>query len=342
MSFSPPQAHSPTKRSWAHKYIPKELPDDPGHPAQIALRTYAVSLSLSLGPALLPFIIGLFSGRRKATGQGRSLKDVLKRELGPNGFAFAITVAVGGGAALQRVWQLLEDNDDQDYSEDEVDSPAESLAEDESPGANILQRSDTYQKLRKWISSQEVASSRKAFISNIVSSTIAIILLQGRAASRRTRPRSPKNIDIPLTMPIDTNATRSGPSPTLDLTLLLLVRAIDATIQSLVFKRSETYWSRSRNLSTIDVLGENGAVLLSQAGAVEAQQKKEEGTRWRQKMTTGIDAFIFWACSARYVDIQTMITCWANQFSNIESCIVSFMSLEGATSSASEKDTALL
>lgn len=284
------------KSAWIEKYLPEGLPDDPNHPAQIALRTYAVSLSLSLGPSLLPFVLGLLSGRNKTKARSRSLTDVLKRELGPNGFAFAITAAVGGGAALQRAWQLLEDSSDYGFGVDTNPRHSGSLAGDATPVANILARNETYRKLRRWIASHAISSERKTFISNLISSTIAITLLHSR---RRSKPI--RKIDIPLTAPIELGATKHGPSPTLDLTLLLLVRAVDATIQSLVFKRSMAYWPRSRNLSAIDILGDNGEILVSQAGAMEAQRKKEQEMVWRQKMTTRIDAFIFWACSARSV-----------------------------------------
>jgi hypothetical protein len=149
-----------------------------------------------------------------------------------------------------------------------------------------------------------MSPARKAFVCNLISSTIAIILLQGKGDRNRSRYMPVNSVNIPLTMPIDANATKHGRSPTLDLTLLLLVRAVDATIQSMVFRRSETYWSKAR---TLDILGANGEVLASQAVTAEARRKKEEETKWRQNMTTRIDAFIFWACSARFViDVQ----CW--------------------------------
>lgn len=304
MSFSPSLtvAGSPKKKSWLRlwEYFSGEFPDDASHPAQIALRTYAVSLSLSLGPALLPFLISLLSGRRKAKAQVKSLTDVLKVELGPNGFAFAITVAVGGGAALQRVWQLWDNSSEREGS-DAVGLSAN--LRNESSGAHFLQRNKTYQTIRQWILSREVSSERKAFISNIITSAIAIIILQN-PGRRRIRSQAVRKLDLPLTVSIG-STTRHGPSSTLDLTLLLFVRAVDSIIQSIVFKRSEwrteTYWSRSQNPSTIDILGDDGEMLLSRAGAIEAQQHKENETRWRQKMTTRIDAFIFWACSARCV-----------------------------------------
>lgn len=295
-------ADPPTKQLWSKKYLPVELPDDPIHPAQIALRTYAVSLSLSLGPSLLPFILSLVTDRSRAKIRAGRFLNVLKRELGPNGFAFAITVAVGGGAALQRLWQLLEDSSGNDRIQDTdlLSSAFSSPVADTPMSLNVLERNQAYRSLRSWISKQDVSPSRKSFITNLITSTIAIILLQGKGGRAR-RPVAKTSMDIPLTMPIDVNTTKYGPSPTLDLTLLLLVRAVDATIQSLVFKTSETFWPRSETLGSIDIVGANGEMLVSRGGAAKADRKKLEETKWRQKVTTHIDSFIFWACSARSV-----------------------------------------
>jgi hypothetical protein len=311
MSASPPPLVLP-ELSWTEKYLPAGLPDDPNHPTQIALRTYAVSLPLSLGPSLLPFALSLFSGRKRSRIRARSLKDVLKRELGPNGFAFAITVAVAGGAVLQRIWQHLEDSGG-DHGWDADPNPLSnkfgSSSAEAPSGTSRLGRSRIYRKLQRWISSRDVSPSHKAFLSNLISSTLAIILLQA-GGRNRSKSRPMTNIAIPLTMPIDVNVTKYGPSPTLDLTLLLLVRAVDATIQSMVFKKSESYWSTSRNLNTVDILGANRELLASHSGALEAERTEEE-IRWRQNMTTRIDAFIFWACSARFViNTKNLERCW--------------------------------
>lgn len=287
MSTSTPLNTRPEKRSWYDRLAPA-LPDDPNHPAQIALRSYALALTLSLGPALLPFVLSLVSGKKGRKQRARSLKYVLVRELGFNGFAFAITAAVGGGALLQRVWELLED-----VGTDAEDTSRAFGSPERSSRLGVLERNETYRVLCKWVAARNTSPASKAFASNIISSTFAILLLQGR---RRSKALPMKTVSIPLTQPIDTNAPPSGPSPTLDLTLLLLVRAVDATIQSLVFKSSETAWSKAE---TIDILGDNGEVLVSHAGTKEAQRKKDEELAWRQKMTTRIDAFIFWACSAR-------------------------------------------
>lgn len=322
--------------SWTEKYLPAGLPDDANHPIQIALRTYIVSLPLSLGPSLLPFALSLFSRRKRSRIRARSLKGILKRELGLNGFAFAITVAVAGGAALQRVWQNLEGSKgDQAWEVDLNSAPHEfgASSADTPPAPSVLKRNEIYQKLRKWICFRDVSPSRKAFLSNLISSTLAIILLQRRRGRDRSRSRPMTNIPIPLTMPIDINVTKYGPSPTLDLTLLLLVRAVDATIQSMVFKKSESYWSRSRNISTVDVLGANRELLVGQPGTTKAE-RSEEGIKWRQKMTTRIDAFIFWACSARFVistqSLERHRVLMRLFLTEIELCGASFMSLEGA------------
>ncbi len=79
------------------------LPDD--HPLHIALRTYALSLSLSLGPSLLSPLLS----RKARDGRLKALASVLQRELGISGFAFAMSVGVGGGSALKYFWDVWED-----------------------------------------------------------------------------------------------------------------------------------------------------------------------------------------------------------------------------------------
>lgn len=301
---------SPTlpKLSWAQKYFPVGLPDDPNHPTQIALRTYALSLPLSLGPSLLPFALSLFSRTKRSRIRVRGLKDILKRELGPNSFAFAITVAIAGGAALHRLWQHLEDSgSDNRWDADSNLSSNQFGASGPNPFDDParLQRNKIYRTLQRWFSSHHVSPSHKAFLSNLISSTLAIILLQAKGGRNRSKSRSMEDIAIPFTIPIDVNVTKYGPSKTLDLTLLLVVRAVDAAIQSMVFKKSESYWLRSRNLSTIDILGANREHLASRPGLLGTEATGEE-IQWRQKMTTRIDAFIFWVCSARFVTIRNI------------------------------------
>ena len=205
------------------------LPDD--HPLQIGLRTYSLALSLALGPALLPF---LTSRKARAQGLARVL-HILKRELSVNAFASAITVGVAGGAAIRHIWDRWEDW-------------SERTSGNGTDGALA--------KVRAWLSS--LKDSQKTFLSNVISSTLAIGLLH----SRRRHA---------------TSAWVGRPSPTLDLTLLLLVRAMDSVVQLALFKPSE---ASERHLPS----------------AV-----KEKKKAMRQKWTTRLDALVFWACSARYV-----------------------------------------
>ncbi len=99
----PGHEHLPWSLSSPHKLVDylHSLPDD--HPAHVALRTYALSLFLSLRPALLPFIIS-----PSRVGGSKSLRGILKREFGLSGFAFAMTVGVGGGVALRHFWDKWE------------------------------------------------------------------------------------------------------------------------------------------------------------------------------------------------------------------------------------------
>ncbi|KAI8995634.1 hypothetical protein BD414DRAFT_410533 [Trametes punicea] len=201
------------------------LPDD--HPLQIALRTYSLALSLALGPALLPFVT---SGRARAQGFGRVLQ-IVRRELGITAFASAITVGVAGGAAIHHIWARWEN-----------EAPKEA------------ETRDPLGRLKVWLVS--LKDSHKTFLSNVISSTLAITLLH----SRRRHAKS---------------AWVERPSPTLDLSLLLLVRAMDSVVQSAFFKPSTT---NERYLP-------------------EAQKRERKARRL--KWSSRLDALVFWACSAR-------------------------------------------
>ncbi|KIK71001.1 hypothetical protein GYMLUDRAFT_975365 [Collybiopsis luxurians FD-317 M1] len=182
-----------------------ELSDDPTHPTQVALRTYALALSLSLGPSLVPFVLSSVTGRRSQKTGLAALRKVLRRELGYDGFAFAITLAVGGGAAINRLWE-------------------------------------SKKKENSWFSylDSRFSPAQRSFIANIFTSSLSILLLQtGRRRSERLRniPR-PGALPIPYTYtPSNSSAIANrSPSPTLDLTLLVLVRALDAALQSIILK----------------------------------------------------------------------------------------------------------
>lgn len=224
------------------------IPDD--HPVHISLRTYALSLSLSLGPALLPFL----TSSKARSGGLKALRNVLQRELGLASFASSMTVGVGGGAALKLFWDEWSERYAQQKS---------SSKESESP---LLR---WWQKIAAWLASLD--DVHRSFISNIISSYLAIRLLQSRRRlSRSAPPRAP----IPMTAL--TTSTPAKPSFTLDLTLLFAVRAVDCLVRSKLFPSPE------------DV----------------RRDQRERVRKKRQDITTKLDAFIFWASSARSVYAQ--------------------------------------
>ena len=204
------------------------LPND--HPLHVAIRTYPLALSLSLGPSLLSF-----TSSQRARSDG--LISILRRELSTTAFPFAITVALAGGSALRTLWKRLDDRQ---------------IETAESNAVTKLQA-----RLKSW---------QKSFICNALASFVAFSLLQ-----RRRRPVGPmhtRNVYIPLTIPISQahKAEQGRMSATLDLTLLVLVRAFDALVQGLVFRR---------------------------AGDEKRQERKR-----RVAITTKLDALAFWASSA--------------------------------------------
>ncbi|ETW87224.1 hypothetical protein HETIRDRAFT_431632 [Heterobasidion irregulare TC 32-1] len=234
------------------------LPD--GHPLQVSIRTYSLALSLSLGPALLSFIVS-----PKARSKGvLGLQTIVKRELKITSFPFAITVAIGGGSALQYLWKRLETDLD-----DTLASPKQPWSPRFGRLANQLQA------LKEYISS--ISQERKTFAIYACSSFVAIVLMQARRLSSKK---------LGITMPLISTSRRNvtgRTSATLDLTLLLLVRALDAAVQHVVFKR----------------VGE----------------EHDDARRWRQHITTKIDAMVFWASSAR---LPSSYMKWITSMANID------------------------
>lgn len=183
----------------------------------ISLRTYALALSLSLGPATARFLISLLKGKPRS----HRFFSVLQRELRPTSFAFAVTLAVGGGSALKT---LLD---------------------------KIL----------------NVPTITKTFIANVLSASCGILLLQ---SGKLSRP------DLP--------------PPTLDLTLLLFVRALDVFVQYSVFKRT---------VEPPTPLHRPSKFVLSAVNQKLEQEKQKDIQTRRNSLRTSIDAVIFWVCSSR-------------------------------------------
>lgn len=208
---------------YLHKY-----PD--GHPVQIALRTYALGAFLSLSTPVMTFII---SSRVRKKGI-ESLLRAFRRELGVTGFAFAMTTAVGGGAAARMGLDLVQ----------------------EGTGGSTLSRAakKARSRIKEWLSTLE--DSHKTFLCYTLSASVAIALLQYPTT------RSPRY--------------KGRHSATLDLTLLLVVRALDSIVRSKILPSLQT------------------------SGKALTKEERERVLAKRQKVTMNLDAFVFWACSARY------------------------------------------
>lgn len=230
------------------------IPDD--DPLQIALRTYALSLALSLGPALVPF---LTSSKAWKDGLAR-LGMILGRELRVTGFAFAMTVGVGGGAFLRQLFDLIE----------QQDSPLHSKAEDASIMLDRARR-------RLVMCLRSMTGLHRTFLANVLSAAMAVTLFHCRH-----RPISPSTA-IPFTPPLSGTSSANTapfagrPSITLELTLLFLVRAMDALAQITIQK---------------------GCEALVKTDSVYGKQAAEKRSRL---LTMRLDAMVFWASSARFV-----------------------------------------
>jgi hypothetical protein len=210
------------------------LPND--HPLNIIVRTYPLALFLSLAPALV-------SSATSPKARSKGLISILRRELSPTGFPFAITIALGGGSALRTLWKRLDQRQ-----------------------AGSIPRSESGSHLKPW-------QWQKSFISNALASFVAITVLQHRRRSGHAQ----NGVHIPLTVPISHAPTveRGRMSATLDLTLLVLVRAFDALLQGLVFRRT-------------------------------GEEKKQERKR-RLAIASKLDALAFWACSAGFASSRLVV-----------------------------------
>ncbi|KAF5374898.1 hypothetical protein D9758_000277 [Tetrapyrgos nigripes] len=251
-------------RLWLERYSTQSA----SHPTQVALRTYFLALTLSLGPSLLPFLTALVSNKRsKRTGK-TALVKVLYREFGLNGFAFATGIAVWGGSSLRDLWARFESD---------IEKPE-----------NV----DTNTGIRAWISylNSKLLPRQKTFFAYVIPSLICIWLLQaGRRPSNRLNRSEPEPVTLPIpyTLAPTPSSDKGRVSPTLDLTLLLVVRALDVVIQQFVMHRSEAVsYSRLREQQ------------LQSSETMEKQVQMEKARR-RMTLTTRIDALLFWACSAR-------------------------------------------
>lgn len=224
----------------------ENIPDEPSHPLQIALRTYSLCLSLALSPVLLSTILASAVRPKNLATYARTFARALLRELRPTGFASAITAAAGGGAALQRLWNVLERQPVLGWS---------------------------------WIHYINSKSSlcQRTFLANVISSTFAVTLLRWKRYRRL-----------------------GTVSPTLDLTLLFLVRALDALVQRFLIRKARRVVEREVQASSRDDV----ALRASDTRLLDKQPEDLANLKeWKNRVSMHLDALIFWAGSARFVNI---------------------------------------
>ena len=209
-------------------------------PLRVALRTYSLALVLSLSPSLFSFVVALVAKRRLSTSSLSVVRRILTRELRHDGFASTITLAVAGGNAIRYFW-------------DEIQLLARACKATSRPST----------RLQIQLMSSKLSDAHKTFISVAFSSAVGFTLLQtGRQRWRRLK------YSHHLRKPLSQNTT----SLTLDLTILLFVRALDVVLQ-LIISRVQTIGKRN--------------------------DTETQSIRDRRSLASRIDAFIFWACSAR-------------------------------------------
>ncbi|KIM48196.1 hypothetical protein M413DRAFT_224411 [Hebeloma cylindrosporum] len=304
---------SKTGRDWL-KHVPT-LPDDPTHPAQIALRTYAVALSLSLGPSIVPFITAILFPKARSSSRTdfEALKRVLRRELGHDGFAFAITLSVAGGAALrQHLWCALRDQD-QHENPNSTGTPDKQNSNNSNLFSSLADISNSLKGCVSWLTPVQ-----QTFISYLLSSTVGIFLIQaGRERTSRLNAQA-------------RSSSQSLTSPTLDLTLLVLVRALDSLVQTFILRRPVSPVGASS--------GEGSNHAQKTRAGVEPQlvyerlekEKVKRENDIRQQWTSQVDAFVFWACSARIMwcffyepqRLPRSYVKWINTLANLDGRII--------------------
>ncbi|KAF9785854.1 hypothetical protein BJ322DRAFT_746067 [Thelephora terrestris] len=249
------------------------------HPAKIGSRTYGLCLLLSLGPALLPFVakaVGLAKAgkdvdRAEARKVVAGLKRLLGRELGPFGFAFAITTAVSGGSFLQSIVGNLESS--------------RSLVAASGGLGSVFHHT----KFRLRCCWKSLSNFQQTYLINALASAVAIALLQGKPAPGR--PEGVPGLPSTLPIPIGGTSRRQGISPTLNLTLVLFVRALDSVVRGGLQDK------------LLQNLGREGRKVTFTPAQVEkpASIDSTHAKNWIDRRTSTLDSLVFCICSARII-----------------------------------------
>ena len=203
------------------------------------------------------------------------LERLSRRGLGPFGFAFAITAAVAGGSLLQGARGGLEKS--------AVISLQNGYTSFRSAGGNLT---STFKNIKSrlacsWASLSDV---QRTFLCNALASAVAIVLLQWKTAPGRVP-------ELPLTLPIDDVTKRRGVSPTLDLTLVFFVRALDSLIQGGL---------QDKLVQKLKGKGREGSPRSAQMED-ETSRDSVYAKNWINKWTSNLDSLVFCVCSARCV-----------------------------------------
>jgi len=294
-----------------HEHIRAYLALPADHPAKVGSRTYGLALLLSLGPELLPFVTKVVALAQAGEGVDRvrvgktmsGLARLLGQELGPFGFAFATTTAVAGGSFLRNAFKNLEKPADLSIQNGDTDF-------DVAQGGLSALKNVRCTLGRYWKSLSDI---QQTFLSNAIPSIMAILLLQWKTAPRRL-PGVP---ELPLTLPVDGIPRRNGISPTLNLTLILFVRALDSVVRGGL---------QDKLLQKLK--GKGREVTHRSTGVEEAISRDSvDAKSWIHKRTSNLDSLVFCVCSARCV-IRPLRTVASAHSSDLGSFGVSFIDLK--------------
>lgn len=190
----------------------------PSHPARISIRAGSLGFILAVLPSLAPLITSKRMGK-----EGKRALNVLKRELGPNGFPFAVVLVFGGSAWFEWALRKVNIGTQEEKRTSEEDEQNRGKAE----------------------------SAVKTALTTFVLSLYAIYRLQRRPNSKG------RVVEIPLTLPSSSSSMKTSVS--LDLTIIFCVRALDALFQRAIVEYSS---SRRASRVKVEKLREHLDVLL--------------------------------------------------------------------------------
>lgn len=233
---------------------------------QTTLRTYILTVSLLLGPSVLSVATSLVRDLRGSGVRLSALKHRLSKELGSRGLPFALALAVGGGQCLKILWEILK----------EQLKPSKSYVPTTrrfSYSLALLQNA-----LRGSIQAldSKFTAYQKVFAMNVMASGAAAAILlhrRGRSYASSTPPSGTK-------------------SSTLDLTLWVLVHALDSLVQS----RLLSWKNKAAPCHTSAPMGDAHTRDPPSEGQLNHDMATSETlSKERIKFNAYFDGFLFWA-----------------------------------------------